>query len=342
MNHNTLSSSWYQDKEIFALEKKNIFSKSWHLLGSINQVPNKGDYVAKTINDQPIILTRDNNNTLNTFYNVCQHRGCILLEHEGNSKQIKCGYHGWTYELSGDLRTARGFDKELLDFKKYQLKPIKHYIWMDQIFIKFNDDDNNNLKKTLRKIEKIIEPLNFSEYKYRKRDTYKIKCNWKVYMDNYLEGFHIPLVHPKLNTVINYKSYETQTFDDFSMQWCFLNPDSSPYKNSEDNNKAYYFTIYPNILFNIAPGRLQTNTIEPIDEQNCNVIFDYYFKDVSEKKIKEDIVFSEEVQNEDIYICEKVQKGLKSNGFNQGIFSEKYEIGVSHFQSYISEKINNG
>ena len=117
--------------------KKNIFSKSWHLLGSINQVPNKGDYVAKTINDQPIILTRDNNNTLNTFYNVCQHRGCILLEHEGNSKQIKCGYHGWTYELSGDLRTARGFDKELLDFKKYQLKPIKHYIWMDQIFIKF-------------------------------------------------------------------------------------------------------------------------------------------------------------------------------------------------------------
>ena len=97
--------------------------------------------------------------------------------------------------------------------------------------------------------------------------------------------------------------------------------------NSKDNNKAFYFTIYPNILFNIAPGRLQTNTIEPIDEQNCNVIFDYYFEDVSEKKIREDILFSEEVQNEDIYICEKVQKGLKSDGFNQGIFSEKYEIG---------------
>ena len=113
MNHNTLSSNWYQDKEIFELEKKYIFSKSWHLLGSINQVPNKGDYVVKTINHQPIILTRDNDNTLNTFYNVCQHRGCILLEHQGNSKQIKCGYHGWTYELNGDLRTARGYDKEL-------------------------------------------------------------------------------------------------------------------------------------------------------------------------------------------------------------------------------------
>tara|TARA_B110000495_G_scaffold39565_1_gene31929 strand:- start:1300 stop:2325 length:1026 start_codon:yes stop_codon:yes gene_type:complete len=341
LNLHTIPSQWYLDKKIFELEKKNIFSKSWHLLGSTNQVPNKGDYIVKTINDQPIVLTRDNNNTLNTLYNVCQHRGCILLEYQGNSKQIKCGYHGWTYELSGDLKTARGFNKESLDYEKYRLKPIKHYIWMNQIFIKF-DDDNNDLQKILKKIEKIIKPMNFTGYKYHKRDAYKIKCNWKVYMDNYLEGFHIPLVHPKLNTIINYKSYKTETFDNFSMQWCFLNPDSSPYKNSKEKNKAFYFTIYPNILFNIAPGRLQTNIIEPIDEQNCNVIFDYYFEDVLKKEINKDILFSEEVQNEDIYICEKVQRGLKSDGFNHGVFSEKYENGVSHFQSYISEKTNNG
>ena len=341
MNLHTIPSQWYLDTEIFELEKKNIFSKSWHLIGSTSQVCNKGDYIVKKINDQPIVIVRDSNNTLNTFYNVCQHRGCVLLENQGNSKQIKCGYHGWTYELNGDLRTARGFDKESLDYQKFRLKPVKHYIWMNQIFIKF-DDSNNYLQKILKKIEQIIEPLNFTDYKYHKRDSYKVKCNWKVYMDNYLEGFHIPLVHPKLNTVINYKSYKTETFDNFSMQWCFLNSDSSPYKKTEKNDKAFYFTIYPNILFNIAPGRLQTNIIEPIDEQSCNVIFDYYFEDVSKKEIKKDIQFSENVQNEDIYICEKVQTGLKSNGFDRGVFSKKYENGVSHFQSYISEKINNG
>ena len=338
----TISSSWYSDEKILKIEKENIFSKSWHLLGSIDQIPNKGDYLIKTINEQPIIVINDIVGEINVFYNVCQHRGCVLLEKDGNSKQIKCGYHGWVYELNGKLKAARGFDKEDLDFEQLNLKSIEHYVWMKQIFIKL-ESDCNNLPKTLKEIENIISPIKFDNYLFHLRKSYEIKCNWKVYMDNYLEGFHIPLVHPKLNRVINYKSYSTEIFDNFSLQWCHINAESSPYKKTDDASKAYYFTLFPNILFNIAPGRLQTNIIEPIDASSCNVYFDYYFETEEDlESIQEDISFSEEVQNEDINICERIQIGLESDGFDHGVFSKKYETGVSHFQSYIEEKINNG
>jgi len=338
----TIPSSWYSDKKILKIEKENIFSKSWHLLGSIDQIPNEGDYLIKTINEQPIVIIKDKVGKVNTFYNVCQHRGCVLLEKDGNSKQIKCGYHGWVYELNGKLKAARGFDKEDLNFEKLNLKSIEHYIWMNQIFVKLQSDCNN-LPKILEEIETIISPIKFDNYLFHFRKSYKIKCNWKVYMDNYLEGFHIPLVHPKLNSVIDYKSYSTKIFDNFSLQWCHINAESSPYKKTDNASKAYYFTLFPNILFNIAPGRLQTNIIEPINASSCNVYFDYYFENEEDlESIQEDIFFSEEIQNEDIDICERIQTGLESDGFDQGVFSKKYETGVSHFQSYIEKKINNG
>ena len=342
LREKTIPSSWYSDEKILKIEKENIFSKSWHLLGSIDQIPNKGDYLIKTINEQPIVIIKDKVGKINVFYNVCQHRGCVLLEKDGNSKQIKCGYHGWVYELNGELKAARGFNKEDLNFKKLNLKSIEHHIWMNQIFVKLQSDCNN-LPKTLEEIETIISPIKFDNYLFHLRKSYKIKCNWKVYMDNYLEGFHIPLVHPKLNRVINYKSYSTEIFDNFSLQWCHINAESSPYKKTDDASKAYYFTLFPNILFNIAPGRLQTNIIEPINASSCNVYFDYYFEDEENlESIQEDISFSEEVQIEDINICERIQIGLESDGFDHGVFSKKYETGVSHFQSYIEEKINNG
>jgi choline monooxygenase len=342
LREETITSSWYSDEKILKIEKENIFSKSWHLLGSIDRIPNKGDYLIKTINEQPIVVIKDKVGNINVFYNVCQHRGCVLLEKDGNSKQIKCGYHGWVYELTGELKAARGFDKEDLDLEQLNLKSIEHYIWMNQIFVKLQSDCNN-LPKTLKEIENIISPIKFDNYLFHFRKSYKIKCNWKVYMDNYLEGFHIPLVHPKLNRVIDYKSYSTEIFDNFSLQWCHINAESSPYKKTDDTSKAYYFTLFPNILFNITPGRLQTNIIEPINASSCNVYFDYYFENEEDlESIQEDISFSEEVQNEDINICERIQIGLESDGFDNGVFSKKYETGVSHFQSYIEKKINNG
>ena len=205
------------------------------------------------------------------------------------------------------------------------------------MFINF-DKSCNSLESIYKKLEKRINKRNFSSYQFYKRDSYNIACNWKIYMDNYLEGLHIPIVHPELNKTINYKSYKTETHDQFSLQWCLIDPQLNPYKNdSSEDLIAYYVTIFPNVILNIAPGRLQTNIVEPIDEKSCSVHFDYYFEQIDEKQVQKDLDFSDIIQREDIEICELVQASYEAKGFKNGIVSKKYESGILHFHSRLKE-----
>ena len=143
----TIPSKWYMDEQILKIEKRNIFSKSWHLFCSTDQISNSGDYKTMMINDQPIIIIKDENNSINAFYNVCQHRGCVLLDNDGNAKSLKCGYHGWVYDLNGNLKTARGFDKQKIKIEDFSLKPVEHHVWMNLIFIKLQNEYYNIKKK---------------------------------------------------------------------------------------------------------------------------------------------------------------------------------------------------
>ena len=339
----TIPSDWYYEEKIFEIEKRNIFLKSWHLIGSESKIPNTGDTFISQVVDQPILFTRQKDKSIKAFYNVCQHRGGPLLRENCSIKSFQCKYHGWTYKIDGELKSTREF-QGVKDFNKqdYNLKSIKLKCWMGLIFINLNNKIHSSDLKT-EEIEKRIYPSDISKYKYHSRISYHIKCNWKTYVDNYLEGYHIPFVHPKLNNLIDYKSYKTELYDNYSLQWAPIDPGSSPYKKNERSiDKAYYFTIFPNILLNIAPGRLQTNIIEPVSAKTCLVHFDYYFESLSQKSLKKDFDFSEEIQQEDIQICEEVQKGLESLGYDQGRISFQSEKGLHHFQSILKRNLSNG
>jgi choline monooxygenase len=272
---------------------------------------------------------------------VCQHRGGPLVYENCSLSKLQCKYHGWVYDLNGNLKSARGFKNSELNINDYNLTPVNVTEWMGQIFVNLSNDPAD-LCNQIDEIKTLISPIDFSNYTFKFRESYKINCNWKVYMDNFLEGFHIPFVHPELNKVIDYKSYKTEIYDRFSLQWCPLDSELSPYGKSPtpEENKAFYFTIFPNIILNIAPGRLQTNIIEPKDSKTCIVHFDYHFDDPEKANIKQDAEFSEIVQQEDILICENVQKGLESNGYDQGKFSPLHEQGVLHFQSLVRNSLN--
>jgi choline monooxygenase len=223
----------------------------------------------------------------------------------------------------------------------YGLRSINLKVWMDMIFINFHEGSSFNIP--FKDIKDHIYPLDISSYKYHSRVSYDIESNWKTYIDNYLEGYHIPFVHPKLNKIIDYKSYQTELFENYSLQWSPIKPDLSPYKKSEISlSKAFYFTIFPNLLLNIAPGRLQANIVEPRSSKTCTVHFDYYFEDINDKSIDDDFSFSDEVQQEDIQICQEVQKGLESHGFDKGRISKKSEKGLHHFQSILKRCFRNG
>jgi len=340
-NQFTIPSMWYYDKNFLDQEKKEIFLKEWQLIGSHSQVKNTGDVLVAEIANNPIIVSRQEDNTLKGFYNVCQHRGGPLVYENCSLSKLQCKYHGWVYDLNGNLKSARGFKNSELNINDYNLTPVNVTEWMGQIFVNLSNDPAD-LCNQIDEIKTLISPIDFSNYTFKFRESYKINCNWKVYMDNFLEGFHIPFVHPELNKVIDYKSYKTEIYDRFSLQWCPLDSELSPYGKSPtpEENKAFYFTIFPNIILNIAPGRLQTNIVEPKDSKTCIVHFDYHFDDPEKANIKQDAEFSEIVQQEDILICENVQKGLESNGYDQGKFSPLHEQGVLHFQSLVRNSLN--
>lgn len=336
----TIPSKWYYENEFLDQEKREIFLKEWQLVGSHSQIKNPGDVLVAEIANNPIIVSRQKDNTLKGFYNVCQHRGGPLAYENCSLSKLQCKYHGWVYDLNGNLKSARGFKKSELKVEDYDLTPVNIAEWMGQVFVNLSSNPVD-LGSQIDEIKTLVSPIDFSNYAFKFRESYEINCNWKVYMDNFLEGFHIPFVHPELNKVIDYKSYKTEIYDRFSLQWCPLDSELSPYGKSQtpEENKAFYFTIFPNIILNIAPGRLQTNIVEPKGSKSCVVHFDYHFDNPEETNIEQDAEFSEIVQQEDILICESVQKGLESNGYDQGKFSPLHEQGVLHFQSLIRNSL---
>ncbi len=180
-----------------------------------------------------------------------------------------------------------------------------------------------------------IAPIDLAQLEFHTQVAYDQDCNWKVYVDNFLEGYHLPHVHPGLNRLLDYRSYSTQTAGWYSWQHSPLDGSQGPYAAGE----AHYYFVFPNLMLNILPGRLQINRVVPVSQRRCRVLFDYFYADIESaavrKMIEEDLRFSDEVQKEDIGICQRVQQGLESGAYQSGRLSPKREAGVHHFHELV-------
>jgi choline monooxygenase len=166
---------------------------------------------------------------------------------------------------------------------------------------------------------------------FDRRISYDIDCNWKVYVDNFLEGYHLPLVHPELNRVLDYRHYTTELARWYSLQASPIDPAAGPYGSGE----ALYYMLYPNTMLNVLPDRLQTNRVLPLGVGRCRVEFDFYYADGAGALRAMDIAFSDEVQREDAAICEAVQRGLASGSYVAGRLNPQREQGVWHFHELL-------
>jgi len=335
----TIPASWYTNKNIFEFELTHIINNNWQYVGHLSQIPNIGDYFLFEISNKPILVVKNDEGEVRAFYNVCRHRGGPLAFDNGNCKLFQCKYHGWTYKLNGSLHKTPQFGP-VEDFNKdeFGLIPVNLQVWENLIFISIlNPADSIN--KILNGVKDRIIPNDLSSKKFYKRVKYHVNCNWKVYVDNYLEGYHLAFVHPSLSKLLNSAEYKTETSEFYSLQYSPLKDDTNFY--GEGN--AFYYFVFPNIMLNILPGRLQVNLIQPIDNTKTLVIFDYFYDEihspVNVKKIEEDLKLSDEIQLEDIMICEKVQKGLQSGVYDRGRISVQSEQGVYHFQSLLKKRI---
>lgn len=329
-----LSPRYYFGDAMLAMEQRAVLARSWQLVAHQGLLAEPGDHVVEQIAGVPVLLVRGQDGVLRAFPNVCRHRaGPLALCNGKGAKALHCKYHGWTYTLAGQLRSAPEM-QDACDFKveDIRLPPLRVHEWQGLVFVALSDDVPA-FDEVYAGIAERIAPIDLSAMRYLRRDSYELECNWKVYIDNFLEGYHLPHVHPGLSRVLDYRAYDTELFPWHSLQ-------SSPLRNSGDiygDGEAFYYFIYPNVMLNIMPGRMQTNRILPLGPGRCRVEFDYYYAqdEQAQARIAADQSFSDEVQSEDITICEAVQKGLASGFYTAGRLCPKREGGVWHFQNLL-------
>ncbi|MDQ3585645.1 MAG: Rieske 2Fe-2S domain-containing protein [Acidobacteriota bacterium] len=339
----TPPSRWYTDPSILEQEKTKVFARTWQLAGRVEQVAQPGDYFTAQIADEPIIVVCGADGQVRALSNVCRHRAGPVADGAGTRRQFKCGYHGWTYALDGRLVGTPEFagvecwSKEANGLPEFEVET-----WGGLVFVKI-DSGEPTLAEMLEDLPSRATVARESErMKLAARKDWFIDCNWKVYVDNYLEGYHIPVVHPSLNRELDYSRYRTETAAYYSLQ-------HSPIKRAERlrvdetaaQNEAQFFWVFPNLMLNVYPDNYSTNLIIPLGPERTLTVFDWFFhepeRDDVQEKLARTIEFSDEIQLEDIRICEAVQRGLRSRTYERGRYSVKRENGTHHFHGLLAE-----
>jgi choline monooxygenase len=339
----TIPASWYIDERLAELERQNVFGRTWQVVGRADQVLRPGDFVTAELAGEPLVVVRGSDQQLRAFYNVCRHHAAaVVTEQHGTANIFRCPYHGWSYGLDGSLKGAPEFEG-VCSFDRSQngLLPVQVETWEQFIFVAL-DPKALSLADFLGRLAGRVAPLNLNALHLFERRAYTLNCNWKVFVDNYLDGgYHVPHLHKGLNSVLEYKHYTIENEDRYCLQ-------SSPMvASSEDaatgasrtGDRAWYFWQYPNFMINLYRGYMDTNLVLPDGVDRCKVIFDFYFDDVSEsaaERNRQSIAVGERVNDEDVGICEAVQRGLHSRAYLAGRLSVRREAGEHLFHRLLA------
>ena len=330
-----LPAHYYVDPGMAAVDRRAIFDRGWQLVAHVSQLREAGDHVVADLAGLPVIAVRGADAAIRVMHNVCRHRAGPIAQCDGlGAKSLRCRYHGWTYTLEGQLRSAPEMkDARDFDVAAVRLPQLAVKVWQGLVFAAVDPVRAPDFDAFVAGIDARLGPDRALEgYGGHHRVGYDIACNWKVYVDNYMEGYHVPFVHPGLNRLLDYRSYRTELARWHALQWSPLESDPALYGSGD----ALYYWLWPNTMLNILPGRLQTNTVIPLGVDRCRVLFDSYYADAADAGRRDaDIAFSDEVQHEDLGICEDVQRGFASGSYVPGRLNPLRETGVHHFHELL-------
>jgi choline monooxygenase len=327
----TIPADWYFEADVYQAEMERVFRRTWQALGCLGD----GNYLTGTVADEPVLVTQDRDGALRGFYNVCRHRAATIMAGAGTATKLRCRYHGWTYDLAGRLRGTPDFDG-VEDFctANHGLQPIRAERFGPLVFLNLEDSEPRSLTDSLAPLTAtMLDGLLF-----QCRKTFAVPCNWKVFVDNYLDGgYHVSTIHPGLAQAIDYHHYRTLVFEQTSVQ-------TSPVDSGDAlrQGTARYWWVFPNLMLNLYDGLADTNIVVPRGPDRCEVIFDFYFADtISESERQRSIAVAEQIQAEDADICAEVQQGLHSRSYNTGRFSVKREVAGYHFHRLLVQCLRN-
>ncbi len=325
-----LDPSFYLGQAAHDFDQQHILAPGWQIIAPAALVAAPGDHIVREIGGKPVLIVRNAQGRLNGFYNVCRHRaGPIALCDGRGAKRLRCAYHGWIYDLDGQLKVTPQMDgAKDFDISGIRLASIEVVEWSGMVFARAGSGPG--FDEIRADLDRVAPPACLDGMVYHHTRAYEVDANWKTYVDNYLEGYHVPVVHAGLNALIEYDVYDIDL-----TQWASVQ--SAPMTDPDlyGTGTARYVFLYPNTMLNILPGRVQTNRVVAISDRKCVVEFSYYYRPGEEAKADRDDAFSEEVQDEDRMICERVQQGLESGTYTPGRLSPSQESAVWHFQNLL-------
>ncbi|MBU03607.1 MAG: choline monooxygenase [Euryarchaeota archaeon] len=338
----TLPSEYYTNKEIFADIKSKIVNM-WHFSAHEDQLSEKNIIPilhSKKLMNESIILTRDG--VIKSLSNVCTHRGMLVNTEPTKSNTLRCKYHGRTFDLNGCIKNMPKFEG-VVNFPQYSdnLVGFSTMRWKGLLFTSLKERMNPEWIQFLEDRIGWLDIESFthdSEY-YR---SYTINANWALYVDNYLEGFHIPYVHSGLNEVLSYDDYETEIFENGVLQIGIAKGEEDTFdipEESKDYGKkiaAYYFWIFPGLMLNFYPWGLSVNLVVPLSVNKTEIIYQRY---VGNSALIGDGAGGDldKVEKEDQEIVEAVQIGVSSSSYDRGRYSPSMEKGVHYFHRILTE-----
>jgi len=345
----TIPADWYTDVRIAALERRTVWSRTWQLVGRTAQVAEPGEYVTAEVAGEPVVVVRGADGVLRGFFNVCRHHAAAVMTAPcGKVDRLRCPYHGWTYDLAGQLRGVPEFEGVAgFDRQATGLVPLGVATWENFVFVHL-DPDPVPLDRFLGELVGQLAPLGLGGLAFYERREYTLACNWKVFVDNYLDGgYHVPHLHKSLSSVLTYADYTIENFERFCLQSSPIEDRGAadPTTSAVRKGRALYYWIYPNLMLNWYEGHLDTNLVLPLGVDRTKVVFEFFFEDVGEARReanRQSIAVSELIQGEDVAICESVQRGLGSRAYRAGRLSVRREAGENLFHKLLARDLRGG
>ncbi|OQP59457.1 choline monooxygenase [Niastella vici] len=343
----TLHTDFYTDPSVFEQAKEKLFAGSWQFIGDAGLAPDPGHCYPLTLLEnylhEPLLLTRDQTNSLHCISNVCTHRGNLVVKEPCKTTNLRCRYHGRQFRLDGHFMSMPEF-KEVKDFPSPadNLTQLPLFTWGPLLFVSLQQ--NSLPQQYLHHMMARVNWLPLEEFVFKPElsKDYMVKAHWALYCENYLEGFHIPFVHAGLNAVLDFGNYVTELFPYSNLQLGIAKEGEEVFQlpvSSPDYGKqvaAYYFFVFPNMMFNFYPWGLSINIVQPVSLQQCKVSFLTY--------VWKEALFNvgagsnlNQVELEDEEVVEAVQLGIRSRFYRHGRYSVTREQGTHHFHRIISE-----
>jgi choline monooxygenase len=347
----TIPASWYVDPRVMELERRTVFASSWQIAGRADQVRHAGDYLSCELpGGEPVVVVRAADGLLRGFFNVCRHHAAaVVTEPQGSSHMFRCPYHGWTYALDGALKGTPDF-AGVCDFDRAAngLVPIDVDVWEKWVFVRVGEAGSSLSAFLGARLIVQLQQLRLGDLHWLERRRSMLDCNWKVFVDNYLDGgYHVPHLHKGLDSVLDYSEYTIECDERFCLQSSPMVAEGAEPGTAavRTGDKACYYWLYPNFMINCYEGAMDTNLVVPCGVDRTEVIFDFYFADVSEAahpRNRASIEISERIQEEDVSICSSVQRGLRSRAYTSGRLSVRRESGEHLFHRLLHADLKAG